>query len=515
MTLDDTVKNIIMQVKIKGFQQFMSQVSKLGKSLNTFTKSPLVEGFKDWDNQFKRNQQSLREFSSQMKEQYANMDKAAIRSNKMRQKADMMMQGGAQKILNQVSSAQRLADSYDSLAGAFGMPLSAMRTMEQNGARLNNVWARGVHKVRMMTHGLRGFRMEMLGVMFFGMMMQKFFAGLLRPVMEVFGVFDLWRVMLQVLFLPIMIELMPYFLDFIQWVMDLPEPVKKAIGVIALLGVLLGGFLYLLGSIALGIGSVILALGPMGLGLIKAGSALKFLGTIFGGVSATMLIVAAVIVAIFVGMWLAWKENFGNMKDWVKVFVSSIKDFFRGLKRFISGILKIIVSIFQGDFEGAIDGVKEALGGLVDMFTSSLKGMLSLVVMLGLGVARIFKGMFDFITGGWLWVMDKLNELTGGWVEKTRDSIVSLLRRIQEAMFWSNPLLALGMEAVINKIEAFRFTAPAPEGFVGPLQPGQSAPTTTYNEYSPTINVNVVDKEEVGRIVDDYFKDNISKTQTQ
>ena len=65
----------------------------------------------------------------------------------------------------------------------------SMKVMKNNGGRL-------AYGMRNLTHGMRGFRMEMLGVMFFGMMLQKMFLGLLQPVMEAFGVFDLFRVML-------------------------------------------------------------------------------------------------------------------------------------------------------------------------------------------------------------------------------------------------------------------------------------------------------------------------------
>ncbi len=41
--------------------------------------------------------------------------------------------------------------------------------------------------------GMRGFKMEMLSVMFFGLGMKKFFTGMIRPALEMVGVFEVFR----------------------------------------------------------------------------------------------------------------------------------------------------------------------------------------------------------------------------------------------------------------------------------------------------------------------------------
>ena len=85
----------------------------------------------------------------------------------------------------------RLKANTKAFANQMRMPPVAMRKMYNAAGVMNknfkkNIttgqrWALGIRK---MTHGLRGFRMEMLGVMFFGMGLQKFFTGLLRPALE-------------------------------------------------------------------------------------------------------------------------------------------------------------------------------------------------------------------------------------------------------------------------------------------------------------------------------------------
>jgi len=135
-------------------------------------------------------------------------------------------------------------------------------------------------RTRMMTHGMRGFRMEMLGVMFFGMMLQRTFSGLIKTSLEWMGVTEIFSQVLGILFLPVAEWFLQIVLLLLKWVTSLTKAQKKWIGVIVLVGIALGVTLFILGTFALGIGSLILVLkGLTGwLGLALAG----FLG--FAGI---------------------------------------------------------------------------------------------------------------------------------------------------------------------------------------------------------------------------------------
>lgn len=149
------------------------------------------------------------------------------------------------------------------------------RTSNKIGGKIG-MWARNA------THGLRGFRMEMLGVMFFGMSMMRVFTGLFKTSMEWMGVMDILSLALGILFLPVAELMLEWALSFLNWVTKLSPETKKFIGWLALMGAALGALLMVFGTLALGIGSIILAFGwlisPMGivLGLIAsiAGAAL-------------------------------------------------------------------------------------------------------------------------------------------------------------------------------------------------------------------------------------------------
>lgn len=156
-----------------------------------------------------------------------------------------------------------------------GLGTQEYKKFNEQNRRFTTIGGRMANSVRNSTHGLRGFRMEMLGVMFFGMAMQRMFTGLLRPVMEAFGVFDLFRLMLLVLFIPIMELMFPVILKVMEFFMNLSESTKLIIGSFVLIGAAVGAALFILGTLALGIGSLILVFkGLFGwLGLIAAGIA--------------------------------------------------------------------------------------------------------------------------------------------------------------------------------------------------------------------------------------------------
>lgn len=179
------------------------------------------------------------------------------------EKVQVMLQAFTQGFSKSLDRAQtqlkRAGKNMREFGQVMQMPMEGFKKMNENARQMTTTGGRFANGMRMMTHGMRGFRMEMLGVMFFGMAMQRMFMGFLHPVMEAFGVMDLFRVMLLTLFLPIMEAIFPYMLSMMEWFMNLPKSVKKAIGVIVIVGAALGALLMIFGQLFLGIGSIILA----------------------------------------------------------------------------------------------------------------------------------------------------------------------------------------------------------------------------------------------------------------
>ncbi len=210
-----------------------------------------------------------------------------------------------------------------------------------------NKGAKAAGKFRLLMHGLRGFRMEMLGVMFFGMAMQRFFNGLLKPALQITGVFELWTSILQILFLPVALMVLDWVIKLMDWISGLSEKTKKMIGIFALAGAGIGAFLFIFGQFFLGIGSIIVALGSLGIGLIGLLGPLGLIAagifTMAGGFGKLWDIIkigAGGVLSMLDTLW----ENFLDIPmvtaffEKIGVDVEKLKDPLESFKKFISGI---------------------------------------------------------------------------------------------------------------------------------------------------------------------------------
>jgi methyl-accepting chemotaxis protein len=157
---------------------------------------------------------------------------------------------------------------------------------------INQRWVAGrwVDVNRKVTQSATRFRMELLGVLFFGMAVQRMFSGLMRPALQAAGVFDIWRSILEILFLPIALDVTEALVKILEKVSKMPESTKKAIGVIALLGFVFGTLLLIIGTVGLGISSLAMFFANFGLQLLIIISALgvfiTLLAAIGGGAEA-------------------------------------------------------------------------------------------------------------------------------------------------------------------------------------------------------------------------------------
>jgi len=136
-------------------------------------------------------------------------------------------------------------------------------TLNKRYKNMNSLGAKLAFGMRKLTHGMRGFRMEMLGIMFFGMAITRTIKGLISTSLEWMGVTEVFTTALGILFLPVAEILLDWALWFLDVVTEMPEETKKWIAKIVLLGLALGTALTIIGAVALGIGSLILVLGSL------------------------------------------------------------------------------------------------------------------------------------------------------------------------------------------------------------------------------------------------------------
>ena len=149
----------------------------------------------------------------------------------------------------------------------------------------------------------------MLSTMFFGMALQRVMQGLLQPAAQAAGIFDIWGTVLLVTFLPVMLAILPYLLQFMDFMLSLDPSIQKAIGVIVIIAAALGGLLMMLGQLALFIS---------GGGMVFLSGMFTGMSTAISGVVAVLggafLPILAIVLAAIIGIVLAWKENWGNIR---------------------------------------------------------------------------------------------------------------------------------------------------------------------------------------------------------
>ncbi len=203
------------------------------------------------------------------------------------------------------------ARKFNKLGGVMGMGMQEFKKFDDGTGRLNKrmmkqlgVTGRLGMRIRWLTHGFRGFRMELLGVMFFGMGIQKFFTGLIKPALTVTGVFKLWSTILTILFLPIALKLLDWTIKFMNW-LNKSERLQKFIRWITIIGIVLGSVLFFIGMFGLGIGSILIAISAILTPIIMAiGAFFSFIGVLisatgwFGKIGSALLIFLGIIPAI-------------------------------------------------------------------------------------------------------------------------------------------------------------------------------------------------------------------------
>jgi len=364
------------------------------------------------------------------------------------------------------------------------LPNQALRDFGDQALATSNRGGRLAFRVRQLTQGMRGFRMKLLGVMFFGLLVQRLFTGFLRPIGEAFGVFELFRIMLQVLFLPIMEKLFPVLLKVFEVMVDLPEPVK----LVTILGAIFGTLLFVVGSVGLGIGALIATFPGLAGGIpALLSSVVGFFSTI----ATVALAVGAALAVVAIGIFIAWKENFANIRGFIAVIWEGIKNIFSGAFNVIVGLTQVFTSIVRGDFEGLKNAILRIWEGVKTFFIGAVQTVLGVLTTLGIGVFRVFKGVLDII----IEIGNKIaSSKIGKFVSGVAGGIGSLFGGGRSGGAFGDFIIRPGQAPIAfspnDTVVGFR------GGGVG----GGSV------QVSQTNNIQVVDKAELERIMDDSQK---------
>ncbi len=258
----------------------------------------------------------------------------------------------------------------------------------------NRIKKMGVN-VKRSTIAFRRFRAELLSVMFFGMAISRVFSMMLQPALQMVGLFESWTNTLAILFLPIALKLLEFFLPFMDFLLNLPEPIQLAIGAFVIFAAILGKLLFLVGTLGLGIFGLTQVFGAGFVATIKGWLVpfFKWLGVVF---SLPFLLVA---VALLIGFIDAWKKNFLGIREVVKKVFDGIKDIFKGAFEIIKGIWKVFSGFLTGDVDKIIEGFQFILAGLIRFARGIFGVILNVVKAILITIWNIITNVFNSIVG--------------------------------------------------------------------------------------------------------------------
>ena len=344
-------------------------------------------------------------------------------------------------LVKQAKDVQALSDTQLGWRGVMGLSLNRLREVQTQQGGFATTTGRVAARIRTLSHGMGGFRMEMLGVMFFGMAIQRMFMSMLQPALQLTGIFDLISNILALLFLPIALALIDPLLAILDWVMAMPDSLKFMLGLIAIAGVVFGSLTMILGQMALGFGSLIIAIGPI----------LAFLPEIIAVASAILgIFFASTSLIPTVGAVGDEAENTGNVLGRlgadIQGFIGSIKDFFGGAFNMIKDILGPQVSgIFSG-FVGIAKGALMLLTGDWDKGWEMIRDNISKIIgEIGPIIIGIINSVIDFLktlpfVGDVITIIQDLltivySAITGDW-EKVQNALDEIIHTINKWVEW-------------------------------------------------------------------------------
>ena len=185
------------------------------------------------------------------------------------------------------------------------------------------------------------FQMHWLGIMFAGMAISRMFGGMIKQVLQVVGVMDVWSATITTVLLPTLLPLSDVLIKIMLWFMDLPEPVQKVIGGFILFAAILGGIMMIIGQFALGFNSLIVLAAT--------------LGTSIGGMAIAAAAILGGIILVVWGVIQVFK-NWG--KDWKMIAV--------GILKIIAGIALALAFFLTGPIGWIVAGIALAVALIIE-----------------------------------------------------------------------------------------------------------------------------------------------------
>ncbi len=248
--------------------------------------------------------------------------------------------------------------------------------LSQRFDRLGRIGQKLGRNFRFITNGFKGFRMELLSVMFGAQMVAGAMWGLLKPAMQAVGIFDIWGAILTIVFLPVaMFLLKNVFIPMLNFFQEHPT-LSKFIGFFVLFAAILFTVVAVGAALVLFAGGLILAF-AVASGIAAAfGVTLGVLVLIIVGIGLAIVGLAIVLFDFFKNWDKIWgwiKEKASAAWNWLaenvwkpiaswfdKWIIQPIRDAFNWI---VENVWKPVAGWFN---QWVIDPIKSAWDGLVD-----------------------------------------------------------------------------------------------------------------------------------------------------
>jgi len=330
---------------------------------------------------------------------------------------------------------------------------------------------------------------QMIGVVFFANMLAASLTGLLRPAMDTVGMFQLWNDLLTLFFLPIMLALLPLFLELFEILTNQPDSVKILVGALTLLLLI---FFKVLGFLGLMVG----LFSKAGISLKGLGTIIKFIGTIIKFIGALFSWVGLIILAIAIGIYDAFQKNFMNIQGVFEELKLAFNMMFSGLMDIVKGVMDVIVGIFTGDADKIEQGVKNIFFGVMDFLRGLGLVIGNSVRIVIIGAINIVKNIVSVYIDS---LMKHLEEL-----RKTAVFVINLFRK------------AVGMSEIGYKSPTTSSSSGSSSAFTPNIPSGGFSSAFSSNNDLPkssagitinqVVNADITNSREFSRLIDENNK---------
>jgi hypothetical protein len=267
---------------------------------------------------------------------YETLDTARKSVDKLGYSAKQMrnIQGNfAEAMLESGGVTQLVSKNFDSFLGQLLASQDEFKNYKNIMGNATTTGGKFGQRLRFLTAGLEGFRMEMLGVAFFGAFLSSSLFNLVNPGLQLVGVFDLFSTTLEILFYPIgLLILEKVIIPLINFISSLSEETRLIIGAIVLFTGVLVLLLSTAGFLIIGIGSIIKSLEILS---ISADTTKAFLSGLFTGFI-RIVVIAGLVIAAYQLISTAI-DKLGKSSDDNKQKVEALGD---GFNLFLNNILE-------------------------------------------------------------------------------------------------------------------------------------------------------------------------------